>query len=69
MNRREFFSIAAAGAVLAPQVSVAKQYDLASILKDLEGALQEEMPGVSRVEIKCRPEDPRLPLMILAYRD
>jgi hypothetical protein len=69
MKRREFFSITAAGIVLAPQVSVAKRHDLATILKDLEGALQEEMPGISRVEIKCRPDDAKLPLMILAYRD
>lgn len=70
VRRREFFSFAAAGAAIAPQISVAKQQsDLAAILKDIEETIRDELPGVSRVEIQCRPEDPKIPLMIFAYRD
>ncbi|RVG88704.1 hypothetical protein [Sinorhizobium meliloti] len=70
MRRREFFSFAAVGAAVAPQISVAKQHnDLGSLLRDLEDAIKGEMPGVSRIEIRCRPEDPKMPLMIFAYRD
>lgn len=70
MNRREFISFSAAGAVIAPDIVAAKQgKNLASLIQDLEAAIRDEMPGVNRVEINCRPEDAKMPLMIFAYRD
>lgn len=70
MNRREFFSLAAAGAAVAPNVSAAQHSkDLAGLLTDLQIAIRSEIPGVTRIEVECRPEDARMPLMIFAYRD
>lgn len=70
MQRREFLSFAVAGAAItAPQVAVARPPDLESAIESLKSAIKSDMPGVSRIEISCRPEDPRMPLMIFAYRD
>lgn len=68
MRRREFFSFAAAGATLAPQVATAMP-NLADVLSDIEKAVKADLPGVSRVEISYRPGDNKMPLMIFAYRD
>ena len=70
MHRREFFSLAAMGATIRPQISVAKQANgMDSLLEDLKVAIRAEMPGVTRIEVECRPEDPKMPLMIFAFRD
>lgn len=70
MQRREFLSFAAAGAAItAPQMAIARPPDLESAIESLKSSIKSNMPGVSRIEICCRPEDPRMPLMIFAYRD
>ena len=68
MNRRAFFALAAAAAA-TPKISVAKQSDLATAIQGLEQAIRDEMPDVTRIEVKCRPEDDKMPLMVLAFRD
>lgn len=70
MQRREFLSFAAAGAAITtPQMALARPPDLETALEHLQLSIKAHMPGISRVEICCRPEDPRMPLMIFAYRD
>ncbi|WP_322884220.1 hypothetical protein U8C35_07640 [Sinorhizobium medicae] len=71
MNRREFISFAAAaGAVTAPKDSAANEgKNFAALLRELEDGIRREMPGVTRIEIECRPEDAKMPLMVFAYRD
>lgn len=66
MNRREFFSFAAAGAVTSPAASQAA--DVNSLTEQIEAAIRHELPGVKTVEITYDPEDERVPLMILVLR-
>jgi hypothetical protein len=65
MNRREFFSFAAAGAVAAPKAVHSEPVEVLS--EQLEAAIRRELPSLTRVEVKYNPDDDRVPLIVVAY--
>lgn len=67
MNRREFFSFAAVGAVGLQQPS-AKNERLDELIAKLEDIIKEEIPDVTKVTVKYDPKNAEVPLMILAFR-
>lgn len=66
MLRRVFIGGAAAGISTAHPALCRPRLD--ALAGDIEAAILAALPGV-KVEITYNPEDPKLPLMILAFRD
>lgn len=66
MNRREFFSFAAAGAVAAPKVAYSER--ISSMTEQIEAAIRLEIPDLKSIEVKYNPEDDRAPLVVVAFR-
>jgi len=67
MLRRVFIGGAAAGIGAAAAQPALCRPGLDALVKDIEAVILAEMPG-AKVEITYDPEDPKLPLMILAFR-
>ena len=67
MNRREFFSFAAVGAVGLQQPS-AQTERLNELIEKLEDIIRAEIPDVTKVTVKYDPANADVPLMILAFR-
>lgn len=65
MNRRDFFSFAAAGAVAAPKVAYSDRIN--SLTEQIEDAIRREMPSVKSIEVKYNPDDERVPLVVVAF--
>lgn len=65
MLRREFFSLTA-GAAIGPQVVRGERLD--ELICQIERIAKIELPGVKALEITYDPEDPKIPLMIIALR-
>jgi hypothetical protein len=66
MNRREFFSVAAAGAVAGPTLAYSDRIN--SLTEQIEAAIRRELPDIKNIEVKYNPDDERLPLVVVAYR-
>ncbi|WP_440852305.1 hypothetical protein [Sinorhizobium sp. 22678] len=67
MNRREFFTLAAAGAVVASP-KVAHSERLQSMTEQIEAVIRRELPDLKSLEITYNPEDERCPLVVVAFR-
>lgn len=65
MLRREFFSLTA-GAAIGPQVVRGERLD--ELICQIERLVKVELPDVKSLEITYDPDDPRIPLMIVALR-
>ena len=65
MLRREFFSLTA-GAAIGPQVVRGERLD--ELICQIGQLAKTALPGVKTVEITYDPEDPKIPLIIIAMR-
>lgn len=67
MNRREFFSFAAVGAVGLQQAG-GEPERLNELIGKLEDLIRAEIPDVTKVTVKYDPTNAEVPLMVLAFR-
>lgn len=65
MFRREFFSVTA-GAAMGPKAVRGARLD--ELISQLEPLIRAQIPGIRTFEIQYDPEDPKVPLVILAMR-
>lgn len=69
MQRREFFSLAAAGLAAAPSsLAESRAHRLDDLLRKIEGLVREEIPDVTSVRVQYDPLNAEVPLMIMAFR-
>jgi len=65
MLRREFLSVTA-GAAIGPKAVRGARLD--ELISQLEPLVRAQIPGIKSFEITYDPEDPKVPLVILAMR-
>ena len=65
MFRREFLSVTA-GAAIGPKAVRGPRLD--ELIGQIEPIVRAQIPGIKTFEIKYNPDDPKVPLVILAMR-
>lgn len=66
MLRREFLGAAISTSVLPTQKP--KSPAIAALIKQLEEAARDEIPGIKTFSIQYSPNDKKVPLMIVAFK-
>lgn len=66
MLRREFLGVAASG--FAATEPINDRRCLEDIISDLEISLRATIPGVKTIKVTYSPADPKIPLMVHAFR-
>ena len=66
MRRREFFGFAAGGLSSTEPINDKRQIQEA--IYNLEESIRSELPDVKAIRINFNPKDPKVPLMVMAFR-
>lgn len=66
MLRREFFSFTAGGIVATEPIP--DNCQLENVLNDLEKSIRSGIPGIKTIQITYNAADPKVPLMVMAFR-
>lgn len=66
MRRREFFGFAAGG--LSSTEPINDKLQIEDAIYNLEKSIRSELPDVKTIRVNFNPKDPRVPLMVMAFR-